>query len=320
MNRKIVPKYKIIVKKNVCFQRIDNFLFKTFKKLPKSMIYRCLRIGKIRLNHKKIKPTYKLKKNDIITVFAINVALIKKKILKLKQSTINFFLKHIIYEDDHLLIINKPTGISVHSGSGINFGIIEIFREIRPDIFFLELVHRLDKDTSGVLMLAKKKSILKKLHQQLRDKEIYKEYKAIVYGHWPKNNIVDLPLLRIKNLNNKNKVCIHNNGKSSQTNFIVQKYYPNTTLLSVIPITGRTHQIRVHASYSGHPILFDNRYGTKEIKKTEKIYKKNNMRLLLHAQTVIFIHPKNQKKICIYAPLCKNFKKYVHFFSKNIHN
>ncbi|WP_231938294.1 RluA family pseudouridine synthase [Buchnera aphidicola] len=317
--KKIVPKYKIIVNENISTQRIDNFLFKKFKNLPKSMIYRCLRIGKIRLNKKKINPNYKLQKKDIITLFSIKIPIIKKKKRTYNKSTINFFLKHIIYEDEYLLIINKPTGIAVHGGSGITSGIIEIFRVIRTDLFFLELVHRLDKDTSGILILAKKNSILKIMHQQLREKKIYKEYTAIVQGHWPKNKkIIDLPLLKTKNIYDKNKVRVHQNGKSSQTIFIVKKYYLNTTLVSIIPITGRTHQIRVHAAYSGFPIIFDEKYSTKKIKESEEIKKINKKRLLLHAQTMIFMHPQYQKKICIYAPLNKTFKNYIDFFAQNI--
>lgn len=316
MNKKIIPNYKILIKQDMSKQRIDNFLFKTFKKLPKSMIYRCLRIGKIKINRKKIQPYYKLKKDDIITLFSIYTPFVKKKCPKFKKSTIDFFLKQIVYEDKYLLIINKPNGIAVHGGSGISSGIIEIFRIIRPDIFFLELVHRLDKDTSGILILAKKNSILKKMHQQLREKIIYKEYVAIVQGHWPKNKtIVDLPLLKNKNLNKKHKVFVHKNGKSSQTIFIAQKHYPNTTLVSIIPITGRTHQIRVHAAQSGHPIIFDEKYGKKKWNKV----KDNDIKLLLHAKTMIFLHPKYEKKICIYIPINQIFKNYIHFFSQNIY-
>lgn len=319
MNKKIIPKYKIVIKKHMSNQRIDNFLFKKFKNLPKSMIYRCLRIGKIRLSIGKINPNYKLQINDNILLFAINIPLIKNKKINLKKSKIDFFLKTILYEDKYLIIINKPYGIAVHGGSGINYGIIEIFRSIRPDILNLELVHRLDKDTSGVLMLSKKSLILKDMHRKLRERKIYKEYLAITHGHWSKNKIsVKFPLLKNKKLNKKNSVYVHPNGKPSQTNFVVKKKYINTTLVSIIPITGRTHQIRIHAAQSGHPIIFDQKYGIKKIKNC-KFIKKNKIRLLLHAKKIVFKHPKLKKIINISATLDEKFTKYINFFSKNIH-
>ncbi|WP_172575451.1 RluA family pseudouridine synthase [Buchnera aphidicola] len=298
-------------------QRIDNFLFKRFKSLPKDLIYRSLRVGKIKINKKKILPSYKLKTNDYITIYSITINLKKKKIY-LKKSTINLFLKNILFEDKYFIIFNKPCGLAVHGGSGVSFGVIEIFRNIRKDLLSLELVHRIDKETSGILILAKKRSILKKMHENLRKKNIYKEYIAVVKGYWSKKNTaITLPLLKKNNHNQKKKVCVHKNGKPAKTLFTVKKYFKNTTLLSIQPITGRTHQIRVHTSQFGHPIIFDSRYGEETLKNNLII--KKNYRLLLHAHKISFLHPKNNIKICIIAPLDKKFKNCLKYFKKNIY-
>ncbi|VFP79230.1 Ribosomal large subunit pseudouridine synthase C [Buchnera aphidicola (Cinara curtihirsuta)] len=314
MNNKELLKKSIIIQKNMSGQRIDNFLFKHFKKLPKSMIYRSIRIGKIKINKKKIKPFYKLKINDCVTTHSIIIDIKKKKIY-LKKSIINLFLKNILFEDKYLIVFNKPHGFAVHGGSGINYGVIEIFREIRKKLTFLELVHRIDRDTSGILILAKKRSILKKMHENLRKKKIYKEYLALTHGYWShKNKIICLPLSKRKDVKKKKKVYVHENGKPSKTKFKVKKYFNNTTLISAVPITGRTHQIRVHTSQFGHPIIFDKKYGNTEQEK-KYILKKNN-RLLLHSYKISFIHPKEKTKICIIAPLDEKFKYCLKYFSK----
>ncbi|WP_232036827.1 RluA family pseudouridine synthase [Buchnera aphidicola] len=203
----------------------------------------------------------------------------------------------------------------MHGGSGINYGVIEIFRNIRKELTYLELIHRIDKETSGILMLAKKRSILKIMHEKLRNKTIHKEYLALLHGHWnKKNTTINLPLLKKKGINQKKKVCIHKNGKSAITKFKVRQYFYNTTLISIVPITGRTHQIRVHTSQFGHPIIFDQKYGNHKIEK--KIINKKNNRLLLHAYKILFFHPKNNKKIFITAPLDDQFKNLLKIFSK----
>ncbi|WP_075472652.1 RluA family pseudouridine synthase [Buchnera aphidicola] len=307
--------YVFSIQKDFIFQRIDNFLFNKFKTLPKSLIYKNLRIGKILINKKKKKPSYKLQKNDIIYLFNIKIEPIKiKKIscnFKIKQK----ILKNILYEDQHLIILNKPYGFSVHGGSGIQSGIIEIFRTIRTDIKFLELIHRLDKDTSGILLLAKKRSTLKNLHQQLREKKIKKYYISVLHGMLKKQKIIiDLPILKTYRKKKFNIVTIHKNGKPSKTIFLIKKIFSNCTLVIIKPITGRTHQIRIHAAQSGHPVLYDPKYGNSILDSKIKFYKKK--RLLLHAYKITFLHPETNKNICIYAPLDKIFKKNLSFFSK----
>ncbi|WP_231938288.1 RluA family pseudouridine synthase [Buchnera aphidicola] len=205
--------------------------------------------------------------------------------------------------------------MAVHGGSGINYGVIEVFRKIRQELEFLELVHRIDKETSGILIIAKKRSILKKMHENLRKKLIHKEYLALLHGHWSKKNtVVNLPLLKKKNDHQKKKVCVHKNGKPSTTRFKIFQYFYNTTLMSIIPVTGRTHQIRVHASQFGHPVVFDQKYGN--VKKEKNIIDKKDRRLLLHAYKIFFYHPLNNEKIFITAKLDKKFKKLLKIFSK----
>ncbi|QJC28497.1 RluA family pseudouridine synthase [Enterobacteriaceae endosymbiont of Plateumaris consimilis] len=303
MYKKIKNKF-IIIPNYIDSQRIDNFLITKFKDIPKSFIYKILRQGKIKVNKKKVKPKYKIKSQDILYLPLIYIKNIKKnKILPNKQK-INFFKKMILFEDKYIIAINKPSGIAVHGGSGINFGIIENFRCLFKKNKFLELVHRIDKETSGILLIAKKRSVLKLLHQQLRENSILKSYVALVKGNYYKNNYGHIKgFLLKKKTNNKIKVIIHNKiGKYSETKFKVIKYYKSMMLLNIIPITGRTHQIRVHMSHIGHPIAYDNRYG--DIDFNLNLKKKIGLnRLFLHAQKIKFIHPITNKKICICAPL-----------------
>jgi len=313
MKKTILAMHTMYVTEEIEKQRIDNLLIKKFKKIPKSMIYRIIRTGKVKVNEKKILPKYKLKIGDQVLIPSMEINIKKNKNINLLLNTqkTNSILKKILYEDNYLLIINKPSGIAVHGGSGINFGIIEIIRKLRPDHHFLELVHRLDRDTSGILILAKKRSALRHLHEQLREKKIKKQYITLVHGKWPKNkNNISAPLLKTKLFNNKNIVQISEQGKMSETHFLIKKKYAEYTLLLVTPITGRTHQIRVHTAYTGHPIVFDTRYGKKDL--DIKIKNKNlHNRLLLHSYKMDFIHPYYKYNITILAPLEKNFKKYL---------
>ncbi|QCI24414.1 23S rRNA pseudouridine(955/2504/2580) synthase RluC [Buchnera aphidicola (Muscaphis stroyani)] len=310
MTNKILPASIFSINEDAINQRLDNFILKKFKKLPKSMIYRIIRIGKIRINMQKVKPYYKLKKGDELKIPSIYVSDNKKNNIFCKNDT-NNLSKSILYEDKHLLIINKPSGIAAHGGSGLKYGVIEYFRKMRPLDKYLELVHRIDRDTSGILMLAKKRTSLALLHKQIREKKIKKEYIALVHGSWPSHlKKISAPLLKIKSKNKKMKMLINQTGKFSETHFQVKKKYSLTTLLLINPKTGRTHQIRAHALYAGHPILFDKRYGDNQLDIKIKETKQNN-RLLLHASRINFNHPKNGNKIYINAPLDSIFTNYL---------
>ncbi|ANZ22553.1 RNA pseudouridine synthase [Buchnera aphidicola (Diuraphis noxia)] len=310
MKYKILPVSIIYINENMINQRVDNFMHSRFKNLPKSMIYRIIRTGKIRINKKKIKPYYKLKLGDILKIPPIKIFKDIKHVCFSTSHDQNL-LKNIIYEDDDLLIINKPSGIAVHGGSGLNFGIIEYFRKLRPLEKFLELVHRLDRETSGILILAKKRLSLISLHKQLREKKVKKKYIGLVHGLWPLNiTKISKPLLKLKWNKIQKKVLIDSSGKPSETYFDIKKRFSSSTLLSIIPKTGRTHQIRVHTSYIGHPIVFDKRYGKNNLDTNIK-NKININRLLLHSSEINFIHPRNNNKMCIYAPLDEKFKDFL---------
>ncbi|QJC35571.1 RluA family pseudouridine synthase [Enterobacteriaceae endosymbiont of Donacia sparganii] len=297
--------YKIIIVPiTIEKQRIDNFLINKFKNVPKSMIYRILRQGKIKVNKKKILPNFKIKSQDIIKLPFIYIKKTKPIKYNLNLDKINFFKKTIIFQDKYILAINKPSGIAVHGGSGINYGIIENFRFLFKKNNFLELVHRIDKETSGVLLIAKKRSILKILQKQLREKQVIKEYLALVKGNFFEKKYIHIKNFLFKNfLNKKIKVIIDDNkGKYSETKFRIIKNYKNMMLIKIKPLTGRTHQIRVHMSYLNYPIINDNRYGNDIF--NIKFKKKFNLdRLFLHAKSIIFTHPINNRKIKIYAPL-----------------
>ncbi|WP_295164372.1 23S rRNA pseudouridine(955/2504/2580) synthase RluC [uncultured Buchnera sp.] len=300
----------IYINEDMINQRIDNFLQKKFKKVPKSMIYRIIRTGKIRINKKRIKPHYKLKIGDKLRIPPIKIIYKEKNSIfatKYEKSLLN----NILYEDNHLLIINKPSGIAVHGGSGINLGVIECFRKLRPLEKSLELVHRIDRDTSGILMLAKKRKSLVSLHKQMREKKIQKKYIALVHGLWPISlRKISEPLLTTHLKNKQKKVSINKKGKPSETYFRIKKQYLFTTLVSITPKTGRTHQIRVHTLHAGHPILFDKRYGKRNLDSNIKNKTKIN-RLLLHATSINFLHPESGKKMHIMAPLDVHFKNYL---------
>jgi 23S rRNA pseudouridine955/2504/2580 synthase len=267
-------------------QRLDNFLMSRLKGLPKSRLYRIIRKGELRINKKRVKPDYRLQEGDVIRVPPLRLTpRIEKNSLNTKLTEL--LEKSIIFEDKHLLVLNKPSGMAVHGGSGIHLGIIEAIRLLRPQLKFLELVHRLDRDTSGCLLIAKKSSILKELHQLLRSGQMKKTYTALVAGHWPKSlQTIDAPLYKNQLQSGERIVLVQTEGKNSITEFSVQQYFSESTLMSAMPITGRTHQIRVHAQYAKHPIIGDEKYGEKEINK--KMRQLGCKRLFLHASQLEF--------------------------------
>lgn len=283
-------------------KRIDNFLFTKFKRVPKSMLYRILRTGKVRVNKKKIQPKYKLKNKDEVYTPLLYQNNIIHYSISTKLTKIAILNKAIIYEDDYLLALNKPTNFAVHGGSGINFGIIEGLRVLRPYARFLELVHRLDKDTSGVLLIAKKRTTLCALHEQLRSKNIQKNYLALVHGQWQSDNkIIITPLVKNVLAQNERIVKVGHLGKMSETHFQIKERFSCATLMIVKPITGRTHQIRVHAKYVGHPIVCDERYG--DSISDQQLKNCGIQRIFLQAESLCFQHPNSGKFLRIEAPL-----------------
>lgn len=282
-------------------QRLDNFLMSRLKGLPKSRLYRIIRKGELRINKKRVKPDYRLQEGDIIRIPPLRLAPHTPK-NTLNANLAGLLEKAIIFEDKHFLVLNKPSGVAVHGGSGIHLGVIEALRLLRPQLKFLELVHRLDRDTSGCLLVAKKSSILKELHELLRLGQMKKTYIALVAGHWPKSlRKVDAPLYKNQLQSGERIVLVQAEGKSSLTEFSVQHYYVESTLISAMPITGRTHQIRVHAQFAKHPIIGDEKYGEKEMNK--KMRQLGCKRLFLHASQLEFTLGSTGKTIRLAAKL-----------------
>lgn len=263
-------------------QRIDNFLISHLKGAPKTLIYRILRKGEVRVNKGRIKPEYRLQAGDLIRIPPLRLPPPDSP-PTVGQGLLERLEAAIVYEDGQLLVVNKPAGIAVHGGSGLQFGIIEAFRQLRPQCKELELVHRLDRDTSGLLMLAKKRSQLRRLHAALRDGSIDKGYMALVAGSWPTSRKqVNAPLQRSNLRSGERMVEVNPAGKESLTRFrVLQRFDSFATLIEASPITGRTHQIRVHARHAGHPIAGDSKYGDDGFDRA--IRELGGKRLFLHA-------------------------------------
>mgnify|MGYP000194558487 CR=1 FL=1 len=287
-------------------QRIDNWLKRELKGVPTSLIYRILRKGEVRVNKKRVKPEYKLQAGDVLRLPPIRVEEKKDNEVMVGDKLKNLVERSILFEDKYLIVLNKPSGLAVHGGSGLNFGAIEAMRQIRPELKQLELVHRLDRDTSGCLVFAKKRSVLRALHEQLRTKQVDKRYWALVSGAWPaKLRVVEKPLFKNTLASGERVVRVDaKQGKPSETRFRVLNKYKGATLVEAFPVTGRTHQIRVHAAASGYPIALDDKYGAAEFDKKMKAVGIN--RLFLHAASISFIHPKEQTTIRVEAPLEAN--------------
>ncbi|UAA40403.1 23S rRNA pseudouridine(955/2504/2580) synthase RluC [Paraneptunicella aestuarii] len=276
-------------------QRIDNFLIGLLKGVPKSMVYRLLRKGEVRVNKKRIKPEYKLQGNDVLRLPPIRVSEQSSEPY-VNTDRANELEKFILFEDSHLIVLNKPSGIAVHGGSGLSYGVIEAFRAIRPESKFLELVHRLDRDTSGCLMIAKRRSALKSLHEQIRSKTVDKRYLALVAGTWPKSRrVVQAPLHKNTLRSGERVVRVSQDGKPSETRYSVMQRYQGATLVEALPITGRTHQIRVHCQYAGHCIAGDPKYGDKQFEE-DVIANTGLKRLFLHAHQLSFDDPRTGER------------------------
>lgn len=285
-------------------QRIDNFLRARLKGVPKSLVYRIVRKGEVRVNKKRIKPEYKLLEGDIVRIPPVRQAE-AAPLPSVKLNKVAAIEDAVLYEDDRLIVINKPSGTAVHGGSGLNFGLIEGLRALRPNSPFLELVHRLDRETSGCILIAKKRSALRSLHEQLREKTVDKRYLALVAGSWPQNRYkVKAPLYKNVLQSGERMVFVNDNGKPSETRFHIKQRYAEATLVEASPITGRTHQIRVHCQHAGHSIAGDPKYGDSQF--DQYLAQFGSQRLFLHAHSIQFIHPHTEKVCKFEAPLAPN--------------
>ncbi len=266
-------------------QRIDNYLRTQLKGVPKTLVYRILRKGEVRVNKGRIKPDYKLQAGDVIRVPPLRLAE-RDEPAPLAQGLLERLEAAIVYEDKALIVLNKPAGIAVHGGSGLNYGVIEAFRQLRPESKDIELVHRLDRDTSGLLMIAKKRSMLRHLHEALRGDGVDKRYLALVRGSWPAvKKQVRAPLMKSNLRSGERMVEVNVEGKDALTLFrVVRRFGEFATLVEASPVTGRTHQIRVHARHAGHAIAGDSKYGDDDF--TREVRELGGKRLFLHAHAL----------------------------------
>ncbi|MBL1140915.1 MAG: RluA family pseudouridine synthase [Proteobacteria bacterium] len=295
-------------------QRIDNFLMRYFGKIPKSRIYKMLRKGEVRVNKGRTKQTYKLKTGD--TLRLPPVYLDEEKSESAPRFLQEKVLDSIIFEDEGIIIINKPAGIVVHSGSGQAHGIIEAFRAIGGIYESLELVHRLDKDTSGCLILAKSIPVLRQLHEIINKGDISKTYTALLAGQVKKKKMTINRELS-KTPSNERVITVEQGGKDATTIFHRETVYENASLVNVDLITGRTHQIRVHSESIGHPVLGDDKYGNRILNREYR--KKGLKRMFLHAKLLSFLSPVTGKKFTIEAPLEDKLLNFLEKLNTEIH-
>jgi len=277
-------------------QRIDNFLLRRLKGVPKSHVYRVLRSGEVRVNSGRVKADYRLRQGDRVRVPPVRVSAASSKPPPKPE---NF---PIVFEDLSLLVIDKPSGVAVHGGSGVSHGVIESLRAARPEAKMLELAHRLDRDTSGLLVIAKKRSALVELHRMLRDGEVDKTYVAVVKGLLKKKELeIREPLHKYVNAKGERRVSVKEGGQDALTKAKLLANSQDFSFLQLRLLTGRTHQIRVHLAHAGHPVLGDDKYGDFELNRA--LARQGVKRLFLHARRLVFRHPIDGKAISLESPL-----------------
>lgn len=281
-------------------QRIDNYLLSRLKGVPRSLVYRIVRSGEVRVNKGRIKAGYRLQAGDSVRIPPLRLSEEGApsqpggQFLERIQSS-------VLYEDDELLILNKPAGIAVHGGSGVSHGVIEALRALRPEAPFLELVHRLDRDTSGCLMIAKQRETLLNLHKLLREGGVTKHYLALVKGRWRgKGRIIDAALRKNLIESGERRVKVSEEGKEAQSVFEPVTLYAECSLMQIQLMQGRTHQIRVHAAHAGHPIAGDSKYGDPDFNRHMRGL--GLKRMFLHARSVA-CQLSNSRKVHVTAPL-----------------
>ena len=285
-------------------QRLDNFLLRLLKGVPKTHVYRVIRSGEVRVNKGRAGADTRLALGDEVRVPPVRMA--EPALLSLPTAPAREF--EIVFEDEHLLAIAKPSGVAVHGGSGVAFGVIEQLRRARPAAKFLELVHRLDKETSGVLLLAKKRSALLALQDQFRNRDTDKRYAALVIGAWPANKkVIDVALHKTLDAQGERHVlpvaADHADGRRAITLVKVAKSFAGFTLLDVTLKTGRTHQIRVHLASEGHAIVGDPKYGDFALNRQMARGEHRFARMFLHARQLAFEHPASGERLTLAAPL-----------------
>jgi len=296
------------VDENSVGQRLDNFLMTQLKGVPKSHIYKIIRRGEVRINKGRCKNIYRLKLNDLVRIPPVKTK--EKDTSAPAKWLLSSLQQRVLFEDDDLIVLNKPSGIAVHGGTANSHGVIESLRFLRPNERYLELVHRLDKATSGCLLIAKNRKMLNGLQTLLRNRTITKTYTALLCGVIHKRSVrVKAPLEKRTLESGEHRVRVHPDGKKSETVFERLAQYKNATLVLASPKTGRTHQIRVHAKHLGHPIAGDERYSSPS---QYKQYRDNGLkRLFLHASKLRFVHPISEEIVSFEAPLDAELEKFL---------
>lgn len=288
-------------------QRLDNFLIRVLKGVPKTHVYRIIRSGEVRVNKGRAAADDRIAEGDVVRVPPVRMAERADKPAPPREFP-------VVFEDEHLVAVDKPAGVAVHGGSGVSFGVIEQLRQARPAAKFLELVHRLDRETSGILLVAKKRSALTKLQDQFRDRETGKTYLALAVGSWPANRkVIDQPLHKYLQADGERRVRVvakdDPDGMRSITLVKVQERLGDLSLLEVTIKTGRTHQIRVHLASAGHPIAGDDKYGDFELNK--ELARQGLKRMFLHAWRLQFDHPAGGERIALQSSLPAELQKFL---------
>lgn len=301
-------------------QRLDNYLITQLKGAPKTLVYRIIRKGEVRVNKKRAKAETRLQTGDQVRVPPIRLT------EKASETPVGDSLRQLLlgeavcFENEALLVLNKPAGLAVHGGSGVRVGLIEALRQVRPELDFLELVHRLDKDTSGCILLAKSRKALNQLQDQLRGKKLGKFYQAWVLGSWPVDlREVDAPIDRASSPSGERlmRIADPGEGKRSLTRFKILKRAGSLTLIEAEPVTGRTHQIRVHARHAGFPLLGDPKYGDEV---TNAVFRKGGIsRMFLHARRLAFDDPETGRRLTIEAAADASWKQVEQQSRKQAH-
>lgn len=285
-------------------QRIDNFLLRRLKGVPKSHVYRVLRSGEVRVNSGRVKPEYRLKAGDRVRVPPIRVAA-RPAAAPARPSNLP-----VVFEDEAILVVDKPSGTAVHGGSGVSHGVIESLRAERPQAKFLELAHRLDRDTSGLLVLAKKRAALVELHRMLRDGEVEKHYFAVAKGRW-RGGARELrdSLHKYVTKEGERRVAVRLDGQHALTVARPVKVAGDFSLLDLHLMTGRTHQIRVHLAHAGHPVLGDDKYGDFALNRV--MAGRGVKRLFLHAARIGFVHPVTKRRVLFESALPADMQAFL---------
>ena len=299
---------KVVIGDEAVGQRLDNYLFRHLKGVPKSRIYRMLRGGEARVNGRRAEPSQRLAAGDEVRIPPVRTA--QPASIPPVRVT-RSLLERVIYRDAGLLAVDKPAGQAVHGGSGVSLGIIEQLRLELPGLPFMELVHRLDKETSGVLLVALKRSALTAMHRMLREGQVHKTYTTLARGQWQGGKRhVRLPLHKYVTDEGERRVVVNDAGQDAHTIFRLVTQYPGFSLLEAELKTGRTHQIRVHLAALGHPIAGDDKYGDFELNRHLK--KRGLRRMFLHARRLAFAHPLTGEPLVLESPLPEDLQQFLH--------